>query len=86
MIDEDEPTVVLLDGSIVLRAVYDLVGALLASGHAITIEGGGEAVRVEPRVPDDTLAILETCWHDVEATLDNDDGPHRTPIERLSIH
>jgi hypothetical protein len=71
--DEEEPTITLLDGQIVLRAIFDLVRTLRAQGYKITIAGDGAEVRVEPRVPEDTWYVLNSCWQDVEATLDAED-------------
>jgi hypothetical protein len=71
--DEQEPMVKLLDGQVVLRAVFDLVRTLRAQGYKITIVGNGDEVRVSPPIPENALAILDSCWRDVEAVLDAED-------------
>jgi hypothetical protein len=37
------------------------------------IVGDGTEVRVEPRVPENTWAVLDSCWQDVEVVLDAED-------------
>jgi hypothetical protein len=56
---ELEPVITLLDGRTVLRAVFDLVRTLRASGYAITIVGDGAEVRIKPLFPYDTWCVLD---------------------------
>jgi hypothetical protein len=70
---EQKPVITLLDGQVVLRAIFDLVRTLRASGYTITIVGNGDEVQVSPRIHENAWAILDSNWQDVSAVLDAED-------------
>jgi hypothetical protein len=65
--ETDEPTVELLDGHVVLRAVFDLVRTLRAQGYTIAIVA--DEVRTTPKVHENAWHVLDANWADVEAVL-----------------
>jgi ABC-type polar amino acid transport system ATPase subunit len=86
---DDEPTIELLDGQIVLRAVFELVRTLRAQGYTIAIVG--DEVRITPTVHENVWAILDSNWVSVEAVLEELDEtePQDTRIvltARQTIH
>ena len=66
-VETSEPVVV-LNGTTVLQAVYDLVCKLLASGHNISVDEDGLVV-VTPDVHADTRFVLASNSRDTEAVL-----------------
>jgi hypothetical protein len=69
--DTEEPTIELLDGSVVLRGIFDLVRDLQAKGYTITIDADSEVSTV-PEVHEDILWVLASNRSDVEAVLDSE--------------
>ena len=87
--DAGEPTIELLDGQIVLLAVFDLVRTLRAQGYTIAIVA--DEVRVTPKVHENAWHVLDGNWADVEAVLEELDAtePQNTTIvlaARETVH
>ena len=62
-----EREVVLIDGSQVSMGIYDLVCALVVSGHDIRVTD--ETVLVSPPIAEDTLGVLDAAHLEVRAML-----------------
>ena len=65
---DEEPTVELLDGQVVLRAVFDLIRSLRAQGYTIAVVE--DEVEITPKVHENVWHILDSNWSDVEAVLE----------------
>lgn len=65
---DDEPTIELLDGQVVSRAVYETVQGLRAQGYVIAVENG--EVRVTPTVHENAFHVLDSNWGDTQAVLE----------------
>jgi len=63
-----EREVRLIDGSYVTTGIYELVCALVISGHDIRVTDD-ETVRVMPPIADDTLGVLDAAHLEVRAVL-----------------